>query len=183
MYSWPLTLWPQNQQRSFTPYDVQSLPNLKLSRYWAFNIFIDPLWPDLKINKRNWFFRMYHSTKFDFCQANGSQDIEWSVYSYVQFDIWPLKIKINRGHLFLKMYQCAKFEVHHAKGSWNIECLVYSLCPVWPLTFGPQIQQWSPTLKDVPVCQVWSLSNLKVFKTLSGQHILMSSLTVFDLLT
>jgi hypothetical protein len=35
---------------------------------------------------------MYKSTKFEVCQTKGSEDIEWSVYSYVQFDpltFWP----------------------------------------------------------------------------------------------
>jgi hypothetical protein len=27
--------------------------------------------------------------KFEICQAKGFQDIDWSVYSYVQFDPWP----------------------------------------------------------------------------------------------
>jgi hypothetical protein len=44
---------------------------------------------DLKINRGHWFIRMYQCMKFKDCQAKSSQDIEWSVYSYVQFALWP----------------------------------------------------------------------------------------------
>jgi polyhydroxyalkanoate synthesis regulator protein len=64
---------------------------------------------------------MYKSTKFEVCQAKGSQDIEWSVYSYVQFDPWPFDLKINSGHLLSMMYKSTKFEVCQAKGSQDIE--------------------------------------------------------------
>jgi hypothetical protein len=33
--------------------------------------------------------------KFDVCQEKDSQDIERSVYSYVQFDIWRFTLIIN----------------------------------------------------------------------------------------
>jgi hypothetical protein len=56
---------------------------------------------------------MYRCIKFEVRKVKGSQDIEWSVCSYVQFDSWPLNIKINRDHLFFKMCQCTKFWVHH----------------------------------------------------------------------
>jgi hypothetical protein len=39
---------------------------------------------------------MYKSTKFEVCQAKGSQDIEWSIYSHVQFDSFTF------DHLTLK---------------------------------------------------------------------------------
>jgi hypothetical protein len=45
---------------------------------------------DLKINRGNLFFEMDQGIKFDIHQAKGSQDIEWSVYSYVKFDPLPL---------------------------------------------------------------------------------------------
>jgi hypothetical protein len=79
------------------------------------------LWPfDLKINRVHLLFRMYQCMKFEVCQTKGSQDIEWSVYSYVQFQaVWPLTfdLKINRVLLLFRIYQCMKFEVCQAKGS------------------------------------------------------------------
>jgi hypothetical protein len=89
------------------------------------------LWPiDLKINRGNQFFRVYQCIKFDVRQIYGSQDIEWSVYSYVQFDPWPFDLKINRVHLLFRIHQCTKFEVCETKGSQDFERTVYLLFPM-----------------------------------------------------
>jgi hypothetical protein len=97
---------------------------------------------DLKINRGDLLFMMHQCTKFE-VHANGSQDIEWSVYSYVQFDPWPINLKINRVHLLFRMYQCIKFIVCQAKGSQDIEQTKYSYFSVhrpWPLTYWRQNQ-------------------------------------------
>jgi polyhydroxyalkanoate synthesis regulator protein len=80
---------------------------------------------DLKINRVHLLLRMYLCIKFEVCQAKGSQDIEWSIYSHVKFDRWPFDLKINRVHILLKMYQCIKFEFCQAKSSQDIEWTKY----------------------------------------------------------
>jgi hypothetical protein len=81
---------------------------------------------------------MYPCINFGVHQAKGSQDMEPSVYPYVQFDPWPLpnNIKIIRDHPFWKMYQGIQFDVHQVKGSLDIEWSVYSYVQFdpWPLT-------------------------------------------------
>ena len=95
----------------------------------------------------------YQCTKFDICQAKYSQDIERTIFSYVQYDPWPCHLKINRGHLLLMMYQCTKFDVCQAKGSQDIEWTVFSYVQYDPWPCNLQIIS-----NDLPVYQVWCLS-------------------------
>jgi hypothetical protein len=116
-------------------------------------------------------FRMYQCTEFEICQATGSQDTEWLVYSYVQFDPWPFTLKINSGHLLLllRMYQCTKFEVCQAWSFQDTEWPVYSYVQFHPLplTYWPQninTGHWSFTIYQCikfDICQVKGSQDIK----------------------
>jgi hypothetical protein len=102
---WPLTFWFQNQKAVTYSLGYKSVPSLMCIQQRIFKILSDKyictsrltldLWSiDFKINRGNWFFRMYQCIKFDnICQAKGSIGIEWSVYSNVQSDPWLLTSK------------------------------------------------------------------------------------------
>jgi hypothetical protein len=102
-----LELWPQNQKWSSTfhtllVYKVWSLSSRGFSRYWVVSIFICLVWTlelrpfNLKICSSHLLSMIYKSTKFEVYQAKGSQYIEWSIYSFVQFDPLTSKsIKVN----------------------------------------------------------------------------------------
>jgi hypothetical protein len=73
----------------FKMYSVQSLMSVKekvLKILSGLYIHMSSLTLDLKINSGHLLFTIYYSTKFEVCQAKGSQNIELLVYSYVQFD-------------------------------------------------------------------------------------------------
>jgi hypothetical protein len=88
----PLTSKPVGIIYSLSWTSVQSLMSIKqrvlkilLGRYSY--AWFDP-WPfDLKIHGIHVLFRMYQCKKFEVCQAKGYQDIELSVYSYVQLTL------------------------------------------------------------------------------------------------
>jgi hypothetical protein len=66
-------------------------------------------------------------TRFEVCQAKGFQDIEWSVYSYVQFDSDLSSSKsLEFTYYYLSMHQFVKFEVCQANGFQDIERIIYS---------------------------------------------------------
>jgi hypothetical protein len=54
-----------------------------------------PLTFNLKVRIGHLFSMMYKSTKFKVCQAKDSQDIEWSIYFYVQFN--PLNFDLFKS--------------------------------------------------------------------------------------
>jgi hypothetical protein len=61
---------------------------LRSGQYIPMSILTLDIWPlDFKINGGLLLFMMYRCTKFKVCQAKAFQNVEWSVYSYVQFDL------------------------------------------------------------------------------------------------
>jgi hypothetical protein len=105
-------------------------------RYLPMSSF-DP-WPfDRKINSGHLLFMVNQCTKFKVCQAKDSQDIEWSVYSYVQFDNWHFDLNINKGHLQfnLSVYEVWNLSSKRLSRYWVVGIF---LCPVWPLTLWPK---------------------------------------------
>jgi hypothetical protein len=47
---------------------------------------------------------MYQCTKFSVQKTKDYQDIERSLLSYVQFDLWRIDLKTCKGYQFFKMY-------------------------------------------------------------------------------
>jgi hypothetical protein len=97
----------------------------------------------LKINRGRWFTRMYQCIKFDVCLAKGSQDIEWSIYSYVQFDPWPLTIWFNNQYWLSTLHGVPVYKQWSlsSKGFlryWDVSIFI---CPVWPLTIDLKINR------------------------------------------
>jgi hypothetical protein len=89
-------------------------------------------------------------------------------------------VVINRGHWLIRKYQFNKFDVCQTKGSQGIEGLTYSyVYAAWPLTFHLIINK-SHWLTGMYQFIKFKIIKQRVFKTLSGQYIPISSFT-FDL--
>jgi hypothetical protein len=93
---------------------LQSLKPVKkrFSRYW----FICPVWPldlwhfNLKICSGYLLSMLYKSTKFEVCQAKGSQDIEWSIYSYIQFDPLTFHLLTSKSIMVIYFSWCTSLQ-------------------------------------------------------------------------
>jgi hypothetical protein len=78
---------------------------------------------------------IYKSPKFEVCQAKASQDIEWSVYSFVQFDpsifdFWPQNQSWSSTSHDVLVYKVWSLSSKGFSRYWVVSILI---CPVWPL--------------------------------------------------
>jgi hypothetical protein len=146
-------------------------------------IFICPvqplnLWPlNLKICSRHLLSVMYMSTKFEVCQAKGSQDIEWSVYSYIQFDPLTFDFLTIKSIMVIYFSWCTSLQSLKSVKQRVLKILsgqytlMSSLTP-WPFDFftsksiGVIYFLWCTSLQSC-------LKSVKqrVLKILSGQYI------------
>jgi hypothetical protein len=84
------------------------------------------------IDRSHLFLKMYQCDKFEVHHAKCSQNIEWSVYSYVRFNPWLLDLKINySGYLLFRTYVWSL----SSKGFSRYWVVSIILCPVWPLIY------------------------------------------------
>jgi hypothetical protein len=99
---------------------------------------------------------MYQYTKFDVHQAKGSQDIEWSVYSYVHIHPQHLDLKSN----IVVIYSSWCTSVYNLKSVKQrvLKILSGQYIHMSSLTF-PQNRKGSSTIKDASEYEVWNLSS------------------------
>jgi hypothetical protein len=101
---------------------------------------------------------MYQCTKFDVHQAKDYQDVERSVLSYFQFDLWHIDLKTQKGYQFFKMY-CVQSLMSVKERVFKILSGQYihmpSLIP-WPLSSESKVVIY---FHDVLVYKVWCLSS------------------------
>jgi hypothetical protein len=77
---------------------------------------------------------MYQCTRFDVSQVKGSQDIERSVFSYVQFftlDLWISTAKWPSALHDLPMCKVWSLSIKGFSRYWVVSLFI---CPVWSLT-------------------------------------------------
>jgi hypothetical protein len=147
---WPLTFWPQNQQRSCTPSDTQStkfyvcqakssqdieqlIHSYVLFDPWSITSSLIGVTDSLGCSSVSNLMSFKHRV----LKILSSQYIP---ISSLTLNLWPFDHKINRVHLLFRIY---KFEVCQAKG-FNIlsgqHIPFSSFDQPWPLIYWPPNQ-------------------------------------------
>jgi hypothetical protein len=136
-------------------------------------------WPfDLKICSGHLLSMMYKSTNFEVCQAKGSQDIEWSVYSYVQFDFLTCDLLTSKSIVVIYFSWCNSLQsLKFVK--LRVLKILSDQHTYWPLDLWT-----SKSIVAIYFSWCTSLQSLKsvnqgVLKILSGQYTHKSSLTLW----